>query len=383
MKLLDPLNQIQRREAKVVYYQYASFSNKQLRHMETSEEYKRQKEWSVKALAEIENLTQGMAGAKSQVELEDLRRQKEKALRLLEADEKNLKEHEAAVRSFLQQAVSMYAHYMETSNNLDQEVAVRFCGLWFAHFDSEVAAESVRHALPKISSHKLLFLSHQLTARLGSSNESERRSQAFLKQLVEGMCTFHPFHSLFQVLTMRGLTTDSKIEKKSSDNSQRRRDEARRIVEAVRLKFKDGFLGRPNRFMELIEESFTAYVEWARYPIKPTRPKSGNFYPIPKGIALYKWTWDGRSRIDKPQPLCVPVVTSDIPIEMDGKYLDIPSIQWYERRYTVAGGVHVPKITLCVDTLGRQHRQMVCDTRLFLFCLHLLFTALVQRRGCG
>jgi serine-protein kinase ATM len=369
VKLLDPLNQIQRRAAKMVYYQYASFANKQLRQMEASEEYKRQKEWSDKVKAEIKELDRGIAATRSQSEKEDLRRRRERSERFLETDEKNLKEHEAAVKSFLQQAISMYAHYMEASNTLDQEIAVRFCGLWFAHFDSEVAAESIKHALPKISSHKLLFLSHQLTARLGSSNDGEKRSQHFLKQLVEAMCTFHPFHSLFQVLTMRGLppsSKDARVEKNSSDNSIKRRDEAKRIIETVRLKNIDGSLARPDRFMELMEESFAAYVEWAQYPIKELNPKNGGWYSIPKSTALFKWTWDGRSKVNKPQRLCVPVATADIPIEMDGKYLDIPTIHWYERRYTVAGGVHVPKINLCVDTLGRQHRQLVCDT-IFLF----------------
>jgi ataxia telangiectasia mutated family protein len=364
VKLLDPLNQVQRRAAKMVYYQYASFANEQLRQMEASEEYKRQKEWSDNVKAEIKELDRGISVTRSQSEKEDLRRRREKSERFLEADQKNLKEHEAAVKSFLQQAISMYAHYMEASNTLDQEIAVRFCGLWFAHFDSEIAAESIKHALPKISSHKLLFLSHQLTARLGSSKDSEKRSQQFLKQVVEAMCSNHPFHSLFQVMTMRGLAPspkDARTENNSVDSSTKRRDEAKRIIEIVRLKIKDGALARPDRFMELMEESFKAYVEWAQYPIKELNPKNGIFYSIPKNIALFKWSWDGRSKVNKPQRLCIPVITADIPIEMDGKYLDIPTIHWYERRYTVAGGVHVPKINLCVDTLGRQHRQLVSD----------------------
>lgn len=51
-------------------------------------------------------------------------------------------------------------------------------------------------------------------------------------------------------------------------------------------------------------------------------------------------------------------MTADIPIEANGEYRNIPTIHWYERRYTVAGGVHVPKINICVDSLGRQHKQL-------------------------
>ena len=344
----------------MVYYQYASFANKQLRQLEGSEEYKRQKEWSTKVNAEISELEGRITASRSSTEKDELRRRKDKSKKLLEADEKHLKEHEAAVTSFLQQAISMYAHYMEVSDNLDQEIAVRFCGLWFAHFGNEIAAESIRHALPKISTHKLLFLSHQLTARLGSTIESEKLSQRFLKQIVEAMCLMHPHHSLFQVLSMRGMVPSAKDppEERVANETSTRREEAKRIIESLRVKVKSGAHQRPDRFIELMEDSFAAYVEWAQHPIKDLNCKSKVWYSIPKNIALYRWTWDG-NRAKKPQPLGIPVATTDIPIETDGQYRDIPTIHWYERRFTVAGGVHIPKINVCVDSLGRQHKQLV------------------------
>ncbi|KIM33547.1 hypothetical protein M408DRAFT_14239 [Serendipita vermifera MAFF 305830] len=360
VRLLDPLNQIRRRTAKTVYYEYASFANKQLRQMERSDEYKRLKKWSIKVKAEIEELEQSLSVSRSDEIKTELRRRKEKSERLLETDNKTLEEHEAAVKSFLQQAISMYAHYMEASDSLDQEIAVRFCGLWFAYFDNDIAAESIRHALPKISPHKLLFLSHQLTARLGSPNESEKRSQRFLKQIVEAMCFLHPFHSLFQVLSMKGLESSSPKTREESvtNETSKRSEEAKRIIESVRIKVKEPKSRRPDGFMEVMEESFSAYIEWAHYPIKKLKQKTGNWYPIPRAIVLYQWTWDGKSKDNKPKPLCIPVMTADIPIEANGEYRNIPTIHWYERRYTVAGGVHVPKINICVDSLGRQHKQL-------------------------
>lgn len=335
--------------------------------MEASEDFKLQRDWVARIEAEIRELDSSSKSTKSRDEEEDFKRRREKAQRLLETDRKNVEEHESSVKSFLQQAISMYAHYMEVSNEQDEEVAVRFCGLWFAKFESDVAAESIRHALQKISTHKLLFLSHQLTARLGTGStiEGGRRNQRFLHQLVEGMCLQHPYHSLLQVLTAKGRLSSpkrSRLQDAPPDLHLRRQEEAKKIIESVRntLRQPHGYrFNRPDNLMEIMEEVFRAYVEWSRYPIKEMNYKSSSSYTIPKSVALHRWTWDGKSKSTKPTPLPVPVVTASLPIDISGRYLGMPTIQFYRNTFTPAGGMHVPKITACVDTLGKQHRQLV------------------------
>lgn len=366
VNLLDPLDQIRRRAAKMVYYQYADFANKQLRQMEGSEDYRLQKDWVAKIQAEIRDLDTMAETAKSTAEKEEIKRRREKASRLLETDKKNVEEHESATKSFLQQAISMYAHYMEASDEQDEEIAVRFCGLWFAKFESDIAAESIRHALQKISTHKLLFLSHQLTARLGtwSSGEGAKRNQRFLHQLVEGMCIQHPYHCLIQVLTAKGLEITSKKGRSNEptpDMQAKRQEEAKKIIESVRNSTRQGSKRphRPDNFMEQMEDTFKGYIEFAAYPIKSMQFKSGSWHPISKSVGLYRYTWDGKSKAGKPSPLSIPVVTASLPIEMGGKYLGIPTIQYYQRVFTVAGGVHVPKIAVCMDSTGKLHKQLV------------------------
>ncbi|CAG8735090.1 12330_t:CDS:2, partial [Acaulospora colombiana] len=341
--LLDPLDQIRRRGAKTVYYQYADFADKQLRQLEGSDEYKRKKDWVARLQGELDDLKENYKTARSQAEKEDIRRQKERTQKLLDIDEKGLNDSESSLKSFLQQAIAMYAHYMEVSHDQDQEIAIRFCGLWFSKFESEVAAESIRNALQKISTYKLLFLSHQLTARLGtgSTKDGGRRNQRYIHQLVEAMCIQHPYHSLLQVLTAKGSERplSNNEQPSSEDLYPERSEEAQKIVDNVRSashQQSGSNYDRPKFFLNTMEEAFEAFIEWARFPIKQLGYKSGMMISIPRSIALYHWTWDETTKRDRPEPLPIPVVTADLPVEMDGQYNRIPTLHYYLRQYNVA-----------------------------------------------
>ncbi|KAG8758789.1 Serine/threonine-protein kinase tel1 [Serendipita sp. 396] len=351
-----------RRPAKMVYYHYADFANKHLRQMEESEESKRQHEWVKKVDDEVKQLDKGSKSAGSQSERDELRRRRDKTEILLKKDKEILEKRHEAVAAFFQQAISMYAHYMEVSDEHDEEVAVRFCGLWFSYFDSEMSGESIRYALQRISTHKLLFLSHQLTARLGARWQNEgRRNQKYLNQLVEAMCTQHPYHSMMQVLTMKGiegLPRRNRGDEQATEIHIRRRDEAKKIIETVKstLTNDPGKYGRPDGFVDLMETTLVVYIEWAEYPIKEMKYKPGQTISIPKAVRLHRLVWDMKGK--QPPPLRVPVATAEIPIDLTGKYNTVATIQYYLPSYKVAGGVNVPKINTCVDTIGKSHRQL-------------------------
>jgi ataxia telangiectasia mutated family protein len=314
---------------------------------------------------EVDDLERNSKATRSQADKEDIRRRKEKSERLLDIERKNLNDSESSLKSFIQQAITMYAHYMEVSNNQDQEIAVRFCSLWFAKFESDIVAESIRNALQKISTYKLLFLSHQLTARLGSglTKDGGRRNQRYIHQLIEAMCIQHPYHSLVQVLTARGSEqTLTSQEEHSVELYARRSEGAKKIVENVRSQQTGNKYSRPKSFINMMEQTFEAFIEWAKFPIKQSGYQSGMMIPIPQEIALYQWTWDETTKRDRrelPEPLPIPVITADIPIEVDGAYFRMPTLHYYLRRFTVAGGLNLPKITICRDSLGRTHRQLV------------------------
>lgn len=364
VQLLDPQTQISRRSAKGVYLQYAEFANRHLRRMDEAEEYQRQQDWVIKVEAELQQLNQAYKNAQSSTEKDLFRRRRDKTLLLLREDQKTLEQHRKAATTFLEQAISMFAHYMEVSDDSDEEVAIKFCGLWFSRFDSEKSAEAIRHALQRISTYKLLFLAHQLTARLGikwpTASEGKRNHKA-LNQLVEAMCTQHPFHSLLQVLTAKGVDNLPKVkgEEIPSEFTQNRAEEAKKIIENVRTTLGSGTgqqYKRPEGFMNMMEEALKGYVEWARWPIKDMGCKSRVWYNIPPNLAIYRW---GSSKNGKPQiVLHIPPATADIPVSMNGDYSNIPTIKCYERSFTVAGGLHVPKINECIDTAGKRHRQL-------------------------
>jgi ataxia telangiectasia mutated family protein len=361
------MDQMQRRGAKMVYYHYADFANKQLRQLEGAEEYKRQRNLTKKVQAEIESLESSIQSTKSPVEKTEMTRKFTKAKLWLAADTKSLHDHESALKSFLEQSISMYAHYMEASDEHDQGIAIRFCGLWFSKFDSEIAAESIRHALQKVSTYKFLFLAHQLTARLGirSSSEGGRRNQRYLNQLVEAMCLQHPYHSLFQVLSASESNTKKyplDVGGSAQDALQGRHEDAKKIVENIRSMLQRGGdeqYSRPKNFMSLMTETFRAYVEWAKFPIKHMHYKTGDWEKMPN-VALKQWTWNKKPRTTPENPLPLPVVTVEVPIDITGQYLNITTIHYFEQDFTVAGGVNTPKITVCMDSAGKSHKQLVC-----------------------
>ena len=334
--------------------------------MDEAEEYQRQRDWVIKVEAEIVQLDHAFKNAQSPAEKDVFRKRRERTRVLLSGDKDTLERHRAAATSFFQQAISMFAHYMEVSDDSDEEAAIKFCGLWFSRFDSEKSAEAIRHALHRISTHKLLFFAHQLTARLGTKWQPAaegKRNQNALNQLVEAMCEEHPFHSLLQVLTAKGvddLAKKAKGDGVPSEFTQSRAEEAKKIVETLRTKLASGVASqyqRPEKFMSMMEEAMRGYVEWAQFPIKDTGLHRGVWYPIPKAVAIYSW---GSSANAKPRvSLNVPLPTADTPISMNRNYSHLPTIKHYERQFATAGGMNVPKINMCIDTTGKKHRQLV------------------------
>lgn len=360
-QLLSGLEMKDKRLGKQVYLQFAEFSDRQYRQISASPDLERLRRW----VRRIDEEIQGLVSTKRQNTSKDtMHRQREKAEKVLTTDKENLKMLEESIRSFLEQALLMYAEYMEWSEEDDQEIAVRFCGLWFSNFTNELVLNAIKSSLGKISPHKFLFLAHQLTARLGTASQGEgaKQHQRFLQQVVVAMCIRHPFHSIFQVLSARGAESDSKRvgRKDAPPLASERKAEAEKIVEKIRQKQKD--MKRPDKLLEEMEESFKCFVEWSKYPIKATKPTPGIPYLVPKSTGLFSLTWSKsakKERREKPKLKPYPVVTADIAIDRTTEYRNITTFHYYEDHYFVVGGVHVPKLISCVDSLGKTHKQLV------------------------
>lgn len=87
-----------------------------------------------------------------------LQTEQNRAQKLLQEDSELFTKHNELRESLLKQAIEMHSRCLETSNNFDEDSAIRFCSLWFANFDDMSILEAVSGALDRIPSRKLVPL---------------------------------------------------------------------------------------------------------------------------------------------------------------------------------------------------------------------------------
>lgn len=355
-------------EARVVYYQCAHFADKQYRQMVSSKELERLEGWVKRTQAEIQELSRGQTAQQN----EDIRRRIIKAQKILNGDEHNLETYRQSLATFLQQAIKMYAGFLASASDEDPAATIRFCGLWFSNFSDDRVVGYVKEALEQVESYRFLFLAHQLTARLGG--ESTLKSTAILLELVLQMCTDHPYHCVYQVCATHSTVprsdgadslkrTRASIEPPQVNELQARRGDAARSIMA---KLREG--RRNKEQIAAMEEHYRISLEWAQYPIKDMvrgttskdKKDKKNEFPIPKSVRLCDLVWAGQERGTRcPASQPIPVSTALIPIDYSKRYDNSPRLHYYKAQFSVAGGVNVPKINVCVDDQGFTHRQLV------------------------
>jgi ataxia telangiectasia mutated family protein len=89
---------------------------------------------------------------------EDLKSEQKRAERLLQTDSELFRKHNDLRETLLKQAVDMHSRCLETSDEFNDDSAIRLCSLWFANFDDDSILGTVSKALDRTPSGKLVFL---------------------------------------------------------------------------------------------------------------------------------------------------------------------------------------------------------------------------------
>lgn len=190
---------------------------------------------------------------------------------------------------------------------------------------------------------------HQLTARLSNASlATVPAAQMNLQSLILRMCQEHPFHSLYQVYSLSDHSDQSRpssIRTSSQSTQTERGTAAINILDRLRSDTTKG----TDRVQD-IERLCNAYLQWAKYPIAGRPPYKGRSGPFPIPSSL---------KILAIQNLRVPVSTARTPIDNSMKYDNCVWIQRYEPSFRTAGGVNVPKISICVGSDGQSYKQLV------------------------
>ncbi|KAK7686262.1 hypothetical protein QCA50_010482 [Cerrena zonata] len=341
------------KDSATAYHQFALFADRQYHTMMKSPDAIRMKLYVERKRKEVEERKKARDNSQShEANHGNAKRALERAEKVLQEDEHRYDEHVQAQVTFLKQAVTMYSRSLAVSDDFDDDSAVRLCSLWFANFDfdkgefqSELAA-----AVAQVPSRKLVFLAHQLTARLAKVDSSSKSAgQVVLQPLLKRMCREHPFHSLYQVFCIQSDGSGSSSDRRRSGRSASSMSQADRAAAAIsifdQLLSDNTSQGRTKDIRTLCEAS----LSFANHPLKELYKNKR----LPSSIPI-----PGSQRLRTIQNLRVPVMTIDTPLDPTSRYDDCVWVQRYESHFSTAGGLNLPKIAICVGSNGKSYKQL-------------------------
>ena len=191
------------------------------------------------------------------------------------------------------------------------------------------------------------------------------KTQENLQRLIIRMCREHPFHSLYQVYCLQpdhpnATTANRRHSSRYSLSTQTERGAAASSI-FDRLR---GDQSVEHRVRD-VERLCDACLEWAKYPIaKESRYKKAksNRFKIPESLFIRNIA-----------QLKVPVTTTHTPLDLTMKYQDCVWIDHYEPTFTTAGGINLPKVSICHGSDGQKYKQLVRKSlNTFFYANHLL-----------
>ncbi|TFY62114.1 hypothetical protein EVJ58_g4067 [Rhodofomes roseus] len=333
-----------------VFHQYALFADHQYHAITTSPDALRWRIYMDRKAEEIrlrqDRLQRVSANPEERKEHD---RALNKARQELKHDQARFKEHMDARDRFLTLATTSYSECLAHCDMYDNESIIRLCSLWLANFDRTDTDVNFKVALDRVPSRKFVFLAHQLAARLSkpTSPRAATDNQAVLHTVLTRMCREHPFHSLYQVLC---LISDQGSASAASSRRQSGRletasSQAERAAAAGALIDQLKVDGQMQGRLQDVEQLFKASLQWAKW--KPKRDIRGGTLPIPDDFL-----------VKKIRNLRVPVITSHTPVDPSCQYSDCVWISHFDSTFTTAGGLNLPKITVCMGVDGQRYKQL-------------------------
>ena len=268
----------------------------------------------------------------------------------LEEDRRAIAELVRQQTSYVKMALRMYAGALMLSNEYDDSTT-RLCSLWLQHDDSEEINKAFAGALDRVPSHKFIFLGPQLAAKLDRPKTPTAFNTA-LNSLVLRISRQHPYHILYQIITLASGMSLPSTSRRMSDSGAEGRGPAALGILATLAADNGNSVARDaasqmNRFAE-------ASISWCHYkePNRDAGSFSGRDIKLPSNCKLGTL-----------QGLKIPIATLPPPIDLVYKYASVPTLHRYRSKYSVLGGLHKPKKMEVVDSQGKIYSQLVSAVR--------------------
>ncbi|GAA5846422.1 hypothetical protein JCM9279_001368 [Rhodotorula babjevae] len=343
-----------------VFHSFACFADTQFEDLSrvAAERRKRTEAYGRRKDLEHEEM-QRRAGDGSSYDSDYAERTRKQAKQHIADDIRQVEEAERTARDMLWRSLENYARTLEAADDFDDKV-FRFCALWLGCAHDDDLHTRLKPLLNNVPSFKFVFLAYQLSARLTKSNQPPP-SATNVRKLVLRLCVEHGLHALYPVQALRAPPT-GKASRRSSQSSQSsvgftqasnnsRAQAADDIVEKVKA------IGELRARVEAVELACEAYAEWASFNLKSA--KSGYLDSrgsVRKGPLPIKSSMHILSRV---RDLPIPVTTFHLPVVANGRYDGFPRLHRYEPTFDMAGGIHLPKIVVCIDSNGERHKQLL------------------------
>ncbi|KAI0766627.1 hypothetical protein BD413DRAFT_717411, partial [Trametes elegans] len=339
-----------------IFHQYAIFAERQYHAISKSPDTIRWKVYIDRKREEIQQRTREMGKlSQNSADYRVLWRQQNQAQAILKQDQERAREHLGQRSSFLGTAVEMYSRCLATSDAFDDDSPIRLCSLWLANFDNDDATPQFDAAMDRIPSRKFVFLAHQLTARLWSSEQAKpTRKQVVLQRVIQRMCREHPYHSLFPLYCIKDTQASEasgsrRQSGRHASQSSQSSSQVERAAAASKLFNKLRSNDAAGERVKAVEQVCDASLEWAKTPMKAyvEKHKKEKKHPIPDVLLIRKL-----------KHLRVPVITAHTPIDPTTRYQNCAWIKEWDSYFTTSGGVNLPKITYCMAEDGTRYKQL-------------------------
>lgn len=266
-----------------------------------------------------------------------------------EEDEKEIQQYESELTAYVKLALSMYARAFSYSDEYDDSTT-RMVSLWMEYEDREDINRAFKAYLEPIPSYKFIFLGPQLTARLDRPKQPTTFNTC-LNALVLKMSRDHPFHVLYQIITLAaGFQPSSKSRRMSDAGAEGRAPAAHEIVALLAADTSRPLAQRAVSEMRVLAG---AAVSWSLHK-EEKESQSGREMTLPPSSSLASI-----------KSLNIPLPTSPPPIDPTRRYEGVPTLVRYRSKYMLLGGIHKPKRMQALDSNGKTRYEMVCAPSLY------------------
>ncbi|ODO04804.1 hypothetical protein I350_05414 [Cryptococcus amylolentus CBS 6273] len=341
--------QLRKSEHARLYYHFACFSHQQHISLANSSEFKRLEEREKRRQAgAIASQALGKGGRRqSKLQKGEIHLAKFAEFKEAQADSTAFEDLKQRSAAYLRSAQTNYIKTLCYSDEFDDTI-MSLVTLWFENDQDQEANQALGQQISTVPSYKFIFLAPQITARLNQNDDKEEFAKS-LHHVVLRVCQDHPYHILYQVITLAHAPSVNKADHGDPGSDQAaagRAAAASNILEKLSsLEGKSLSSAAAKSMQQFVDIA----VDWTLEPII--------YDENAEGVKKRSGSLQKDSILNK-TPQNIPIATKPPPIDCTCKYDNIALFSRYQNTFTIAGGISTPKVMTCYDNKGHKHTQL-------------------------